>query len=186
MRSGRNVEIDDTSGKRSDDFAVGEMELLKIDGGHHTFALSLQGRHLSSGFIDVFGGGKVLGQERFQALQGDTGLFNLSIQRGQFGFGLFQNESVILRVNFEKHVAFLYLLVVLHIQFKNLTRHTRRNAHDVGSRGRIIRARMTLDDSPDVERDDHRAGDNDTPDNLANEVRAGLANDGLDADEMVV
>jgi hypothetical protein len=41
MGSRRNVEIDDTSGKRRDDFAVGEMELLEIDGRHHTFALSL-------------------------------------------------------------------------------------------------------------------------------------------------
>ncbi len=41
MRAGRNVEIDDTSGKRCDDLAVGEMEFLEVDGGHHTFALSL-------------------------------------------------------------------------------------------------------------------------------------------------
>src|SRR5947207_15894050 len=41
MGSGRNIEIDDTSGKRRDDLAVGEMELLKIDGRDHPFALSL-------------------------------------------------------------------------------------------------------------------------------------------------
>src|SRR6476659_6276152 len=67
MGAGRNVEIDDTSGKRRDDLAVGEMELLKIDGRHHTFALSLQGRQLRSGFIHVFGGRKFFGQEWFHA-----------------------------------------------------------------------------------------------------------------------
>ena len=41
MGAGRNVEIDYTSGKRRGDFAVGEMEFLEIDGGHHTLALSL-------------------------------------------------------------------------------------------------------------------------------------------------
>ncbi len=41
MGASRNVEIDDTSGKRCDDLAVGEVKLLEIDGGHHTFALSL-------------------------------------------------------------------------------------------------------------------------------------------------
>src|SRR6266496_584801 len=41
MGAGRNVEIDDTSGKRCDDLAVGEVEFLEVDGGHHTFALSL-------------------------------------------------------------------------------------------------------------------------------------------------
>jgi hypothetical protein len=41
MGAGRNVEIDDTSGKRSDDIAVGEMEFLEIDGRHDSFALSL-------------------------------------------------------------------------------------------------------------------------------------------------
>src|SRR6266699_578673 len=41
MGAGRNVEIDDTSGKRCDDLAVGEMEFLEIDGRDRTFALSL-------------------------------------------------------------------------------------------------------------------------------------------------
>ena len=41
MGSGRNVEIDDTSGKRRDDLAVGEMEFLEINGRHDSFALSL-------------------------------------------------------------------------------------------------------------------------------------------------
>ena len=41
MGAGRNVEIDDTSGKRRDDLAVGEMEFLEIDGRHDSFALSL-------------------------------------------------------------------------------------------------------------------------------------------------
>src|SRR6266513_78740 len=41
MGAGRNVEIDDPSGKRCDDLAVGEMELLEIDGRDRTFTLSL-------------------------------------------------------------------------------------------------------------------------------------------------
>ena len=39
--AGRNVEIDDTSGERCDDLAVGEMEFFEIDGRDRTFALSL-------------------------------------------------------------------------------------------------------------------------------------------------
>src|SRR6266705_3190486 len=41
MGTGRNVEVDDPSGKRCDDLAVGEMEFLEIDSGDRTFALSL-------------------------------------------------------------------------------------------------------------------------------------------------
>ncbi len=89
------------------------------------------------------------------------GLCELLIQSGQFSFSLFQDESVILRVDFEKHVAFLYRLVILNIQVKNLTRHTRRNAHHIGAGSRIISARVSLDDSPNVERDQHRARDDD-------------------------
>ena len=40
MGTGRDVEIDDTSGKRRDDLAVGEMEFLEIDSRKRTFALS--------------------------------------------------------------------------------------------------------------------------------------------------
>src|SRR5438874_10257114 len=40
MGTGRDVEIDDTSGKRCDDLAVGEMEFLEIDSRQRTFALS--------------------------------------------------------------------------------------------------------------------------------------------------
>src|SRR5439155_26215851 len=79
MGAGRNVEIDDTSGKRSEDLAVGKMEFLEIDGRHRTFALSSQGRLRGSGFIDGVGGRKAVGQEWFQALQGAMGLCNLSI-----------------------------------------------------------------------------------------------------------
>src|SRR5438132_10236968 len=170
MGAGRNVEIDDASGKRRDDLAVGEMEFIEIDGRQRTFALSLQGRLFSSGFIDVFGGRKAIGQQRFEALQGAVGLCKLSIQSGQISFGLFQNESVILRVDFEKHVAFLHRLVILHIQLKDLTSHTWRNAYHIGARGRIIGPRMTFDDCPDVECDDHRAGDDDQTYTLANEL----------------
>ena len=48
-----NVEIDDTSGKRRDDPAVGEVKFLEIDGRDRALALSLQGRHFSSSLIDV-------------------------------------------------------------------------------------------------------------------------------------
>src|SRR5205807_6294881 len=41
MGTGRNVEIDDTSGKRCDDLAVGEMKFLEIDGCDGALALSL-------------------------------------------------------------------------------------------------------------------------------------------------
>src|SRR5947207_12312660 len=111
-----------------------------------------------------------MGQEWFQAVQGVMGLCELLIQSGQFSFSLFQDESVILRVDFEKNVAFLYRLVILHIQLDDLTSDARRNAHHIGARGRIIRARMSFDDSPDVECDDHRARDDDQSDNLANEL----------------
>src|SRR5438552_17595412 len=39
--TGRNVEIDNPSGKRCDDLAVGKMEFLEINGRDRTFALSL-------------------------------------------------------------------------------------------------------------------------------------------------
>jgi hypothetical protein len=97
-------------------------------------------------------------------------LCNLSIQSGQFSLGLFQDESVILRVDFEKHVVFLHRLVVLRIELEDLTTHTRRNADHVGACGRVIRARMSFDDSPNVKRDDHRASDDDQTDNPANEL----------------
>src|SRR5947208_12815614 len=70
MGTGRNVEIDDPSGKRSEDLAVGKMEFIEIDGRHLTFALSSQGRLCGSGFIDGVGGRKSVGQQWFQALQG--------------------------------------------------------------------------------------------------------------------
>src|SRR6266487_4150445 len=41
MGTDRNVEVDNPSGKRCDDLAVGEMEFLEIDSGDRTFALSL-------------------------------------------------------------------------------------------------------------------------------------------------
>src|SRR5437016_14383793 len=83
-----------------------------------------------------------MGQEWLQALQGVMGLCELLIQSGQFSFGLFQDESVILRIDFEKHVAFLYRLVILHIQLDDLTTHTRCNAHHIGARGRVVGPRM--------------------------------------------
>jgi hypothetical protein len=128
------------------------VEFLKVDGGHRTFALSLQRCQFSSGFIDDFSRRKVVGQERFQAPQSAIRLRNLSIQRDQISFGLFQDKFVILRVDFEKHVAFLDLLVVLDIQLEDLTCHTRRNAHHVGARRRVIGSRMSFDNSPDVKR----------------------------------
>jgi len=67
-------------------------------------------------------------------------------------------------------VAFFHRPVVLHIQLKNLTSHPRRNAHDVGARRRIVRARVSFGDSPNVECDDHRPGDDDQTDNLADEL----------------
>src|SRR5207245_3820459 len=107
MGTGRNVEIDDPSGKRSEDLAVRKMEFLEIDGRHRTFALSSQGRLRGSGFIDGVGGRKCVGPQWFQALQGAMGLCNLSIQRCQISFRLFQAASVILGVDSEKRVAFL-------------------------------------------------------------------------------
>src|SRR6266567_5356002 len=41
MGAGRNVEVNDPSGKSRDDLAVGEMEFLEIDGRDRTLALSL-------------------------------------------------------------------------------------------------------------------------------------------------
>src|SRR4029077_2206656 len=85
----------------------------------------------------------------------------LSIQSGQLSFSLFQNESVILRVDFEKHVAFLNRLIILHIQLDGLTTHPWCNAHHVGARRRIICPRMSLDDSPDVKGYDYGADNDD-------------------------
>src|SRR6202030_3643582 len=111
MGTGRNVEIDDTSGKRCDDLAIGDVEFLEIDGRDCTFSLSLQACYCGSGLVDRFGSGKAMGQEWFEAVQGVIGLCELLIQSGQLSFSLFQGESVILRVDFEKHVTFLYRLV---------------------------------------------------------------------------
>ena len=93
-----------------------------------------------------------MGEEWFQPVQGAPGLCELSLHSGQLSLSFFQDESVILRVDFEKHVAFLYRLVVLHIQLEDLTAHTGRNAHHVGSHRRIIRAGMSFEHAPDVER----------------------------------
>src|SRR5205807_1726832 len=111
-----------------------------------------------------------MGQEWLEAVQGVMGLCELLIQSGQFSFSLFQDESVILRIDFEKHLAFLHRLVVLHIQLEDLTTDTRRNAHHIGARGRIIRARVSFHDSPDVKSDYDRAGDDDYGRDLANEL----------------
>src|SRR5438874_6854576 len=99
-----------------------------------------------------------MGQEWFQAVQSVMGLYELLIQSGQFSFSLFQDESVILGVDFEKHVAFLYRLVILRIQLEDLTTDTRRNAHHIRARSSVVGAGMSFDDSPDVECDHHRAG----------------------------
>src|SRR6266446_2919015 len=98
------------------------------------------------------------------------GLCNLLIQSSQLSFSLFQDESVILRIDFEKHVAFLYRLVVLYIQLDDLTSDARRNAHDIGSHCRIIGPGISFDDFPDVEGDQHRARDDDYGRDLANEL----------------
>src|ERR1700680_4982714 len=111
-----------------------------------------------------------MGQEWFQAVQSVMGLCELLIQSGQISFSLFQDESVILRIDFEKHVAFLCRLVVLHIQLEDLTTDTRRNPHGIGSHCRIIGSRMPFDDSPDVKGDEDRAGDDDYGCDLANEL----------------
>src|SRR5438874_13775734 len=102
MGTGRNVEIDDPSGKRSEDLAVGKMEFIEIDGRHLTFALSSQGRLCGSGFIDGLRGRKSVGQQWSQSLQAAMGLRNLSIQRGQISFSIFKDAAVILAVDFEK------------------------------------------------------------------------------------
>ncbi len=52
MSARRNVEIDDPSGERCDDLAVGEMEFLEVDGRDRALALSLQGCYCGSGFVD--------------------------------------------------------------------------------------------------------------------------------------
>src|SRR5437764_15370603 len=170
MGAGRNVEVDDPSGKSSDDLAVRNMEFLEIDGRDRTFALSLQGCYCGSGLVDGLGGGKAMRQEWLQAVQGVLGLGELLIQSGQFSFSLFQDESVILRIDFKKHGAFLYRLVILHIQLDDLTTHTRRNAHHIGPRRCVVGARVSFDDSPNVECYDHRAGDDDQTDDFADEL----------------
>src|SRR6266511_4976874 len=111
-----------------------------------------------------------MGQEWFHAVQGVLCLCELSIHSGQLSLSLFQYESVILRVDFEKYVAFLYRLVILHIQLDDLTTHTRCNAHHIGARCRIIGPRMSLDDSPNVECDYHRTDHDDQTDDFANEL----------------
>src|SRR5438132_469056 len=111
-----------------------------------------------------------MGQEWFQAVQSVMGLCELLIQSGQFSFSLFQDESVILGVDFEKHVAFLYRLVILNIQLEDLTAHTRRNAHHIGARSSVVGAGMSFDDSPDIKGDQHRARDDDYGCDLANEL----------------
>src|SRR5262249_30649910 len=107
------------------------MEPLEIDGRDGAFALSLQGCHCGSGFIDTVSGRKTMRQEWFQAMQSILSLCELLIHSGQLSLSLFQDESVIFRVDFEKHVALLYRLVVLHIELDGLTTHTWRNAHDI-------------------------------------------------------
>src|SRR6266702_2054148 len=144
-------------------------EMLRLMTRPEKGALSLQSCHCGSGFVDSVGRRKAMGQEWFQAVQSVMGLCELSIQSGQLSFSLFQDESVILRVDFEKHVAFLHRLVVLQIELEDLTTHTRRNAYHVGARSRVVGPRMSLDDSPDVKCDDHRAGDDDQRCDLANE-----------------
>src|SRR4051794_688630 len=98
------------------------------------------------------------------------GLSNLLIQIGQISFGLFQDESVILRIDFEKQVAFFHRLVVLQIQVKDLTGHTRRNTDDISSHGGIIGPGMSFDDSPDVKGNQYRARDDDYGYDVANEL----------------
>src|SRR5215468_2494559 len=128
------------------------MEFLEIDRRDRTVALSLQGCHCGSGFVDSVGSRKAVGQEWFKAVQSVLSLCQLLIYRGQLSLSLFQNKSVILRVDFEKHIAFLYRLVVLHIQLDGLTAHTRRNAHDIGARSGVIGSWMTLQHAPDIKR----------------------------------
>src|SRR5262249_25508082 len=91
---------------------------------------------------------------------------------GQLSFRLFQDESVILRVDFKKHIAFLYRLVVLHIQLDGLTTHTRGNANDVGSRRRIIGPGMALEHAPDVERERQRTEQSEQRAEIANALPA--------------
>src|ERR1700759_5512355 len=99
-----------------------------------------------------------MGQEWLQAAQGVLGLCQLSIESGQLSFSLFQNESVILRVDFEKDVTFPNRLIILHIQLDGLTTHPGRNTHHIGARCRIIGPWMSLDDSPDIKGYDYGAG----------------------------
>src|SRR5262249_46560665 len=128
------------------------MEFLEIDRRDRTVALSLQGCHCGSGFVDSVGSRKAVGQERFQSVQSVLSLCELLIHSGQLSLSLFQNESVILRVDFEKYITFLYSLVVLHIQLDRLSTHTRRYAHDIGAHGRIIGPGMALQHTPDIKR----------------------------------
>src|SRR5215831_13901943 len=128
------------------------MEFLEIDRRDRTVALSLQGCHCGSGFVDSVGSRKAVGQEWFQAMQSVFGLCELVIHSGQLSLSFFQDESVIFRVDFEKHIAFLHRLVVLDIELDGLTTHTRRNAYDIGARSGIVRSWMPFQHTPDIKR----------------------------------
>src|SRR5437879_13451491 len=99
-----------------------------------------------------------MGQEWFQAVQSVMGLCELLIQSGQFSFSLFQDESVILRVDFEKRVAFLYCLVIWTIDLADLTSYARRTATAIRSRCSSVAPGMPFVDAPDSGYPQPRAG----------------------------
>jgi len=92
------------------------MEFLEVDGRHNAFRAELAGSSVRSAFIDVFGGRKRFG--RSGSRRGKRyGLVQSVDPERQISWP-FQDESVILRVDFEKHVAFFHPLIVLHIALR--------------------------------------------------------------------
>jgi hypothetical protein len=84
---------------------------------------------------------------------------DLLIQGCQGRLRFFQHLLIVSGIDFEKQIAFLDELIVVHCQPDDLAARTWNDPDHVGACVRVIRAWMSFHNSPDVECDQHRAGD---------------------------
>src|SRR6476619_2690282 len=106
----------------------------------------------------------------FQLLVLRASDFYLLVQSCKRGFRSIQRLLIIGRIDLEKQIALFYQLVVLDGEFNDLATGAWNDSDDVGARGRVVGARMPLQHTPDIKRENNCTKYDQQCDELANEV----------------
>ena len=101
--------------------------------------------------------------------------FDLLVERCERRFRFFQRLLIIGRIDFKQQIALLHQLVVLDTKLNDWTADTRNDSDDVSACGRIVGTRVSLQHTPDVERQNNCPEDDQQGDEVANELLASSA-----------